>query len=78
MFAAPPEQTLEWIDSGVEGAHRFVKRLWNLVQEHIEVGEIAALDKANLSATQKNIRRLVHKTIEKVSDDIGRRQRRGL
>jgi leucyl-tRNA synthetase len=74
MFAAPPEQTLEWIDSGVEGAHRFVKRLWNLVQEHIEVGEIAALDKANLSATQKNIRRLVHKTIEKVSDDIGRRQ----
>jgi leucyl-tRNA synthetase len=74
MFAAPPEQTLEWIDSGVEGAHRFVKRLWNLVQEHVEAGEIAILDKANLSAAQKNLRRLVHKTIEKVSDDIGRRQ----
>lgn len=74
MFAAPPEQTLEWIDSGVEGAHRFVKRLWNLVQEHIELGEIATLDKANLSGAQKNLRRLIHKTIEKVSDDIGRRQ----
>ena len=74
MFAAPPEQTLEWIDSGVEGAHRFVKRLWNLVQDHIEAGEIASLDKANLSDMQKNLRRLIHKTIEKVSDDIGRRQ----
>jgi leucyl-tRNA synthetase len=74
MFAAPPEQTLEWIDSGVEGAHRFVKRLWNLVQEHVEVGKIAPLDKANLSAAQKNLRRIIHKTIEKVSDDIGRRQ----
>jgi len=74
MFAAPPEQTLEWIDSGVEGAHRFVKRLWNLVQEHIEAGEITSLDKASLSGAQKNLRRLIHKTIEKVSDDIGRRQ----
>jgi leucyl-tRNA synthetase len=74
MFAAPPEQTLEWIDSGVEGAHRFVKRLWNLVQEHVEAGEIASLDKNNLTGEQKNLRRLVHKTIEKVSDDIGRRQ----
>ena len=74
MFAAPPEQTLEWIDSGVEGAHRFVKRLWNLVQEHVDVGEIAPIDKVNLSGAQKNLRRLIHKTIEKVSDDIGRRQ----
>jgi leucyl-tRNA synthetase len=74
MFAAPPEQTLEWIDSGVEGAHRFVKRLWTLVQEHIESGEITNLDKASLSGAQKSLRRLIHKTIEKVSDDIGRRQ----
>jgi leucyl-tRNA synthetase len=74
MCAAPPEQTLEWIDSGVEGAHRFVKRLWNLVQEHIEAGEVANLDRVNLSNMQKNLRRLIHKTIEKVSDDIGRRQ----
>jgi leucyl-tRNA synthetase len=74
MFAAPPEQTLEWIDSGVEGAHRFVKRLWNLVQEHVEAGEVAALDRTNLSGAQKNLRRLIHKAIEKVSDDIGRRQ----
>lgn len=74
MFAAPPEQTLEWIDSGVEGAHRFVKRLWTLVQEHIESGKITNLDKASLSGAQKSLRRLIHKTIEKVSDDIGRRQ----
>jgi leucyl-tRNA synthetase len=74
MFAAPPEQTLEWIDSGVEGAHRFVKRLWNLVQEHVDAGEIETLDKNSLSKEQKDLRREIHKTIEKVSDDIGRRQ----
>lgn len=74
MFAAPPEQTLEWIDSGVEGAHRFVKRLWTLVQEHIEAGEITELDTSSLSAEQKKLRRVIHKTIEKVTDDIGRRQ----
>ncbi|MDP5041752.1 MAG: leucine--tRNA ligase, partial [Paraglaciecola sp.] len=48
MFAAPPEQTLEWIDSGVDGSHRFVKRLWNLTQEHLELGEVATLDVALL------------------------------
>jgi leucyl-tRNA synthetase len=74
MFAAPPEQTLEWIDSGVEGSHRFVKRLWNLVQEHIQTQDVAELEVASLSGPQKAIRRLVHKTIKKVSDDIGRRQ----
>lgn len=74
MFAAPPEQTLEWIDSGVEGSHRFVKRLWNLTQEHIELGAVPALDVNLLSQEQKNLRRLIHKTIEKVTDDVGRRQ----
>ncbi|MGO4894039.1 leucine--tRNA ligase [Flavobacterium sp. W21_SRS_FM6] len=74
MFAAPPEQTLEWIDSGVDGSHRFVKRLWNLTQEHLELGEVATLNVALLTAEQKNLRRLVHKTIEKVTDDVGRRQ----
>ncbi|NCP65256.1 MAG: leucine--tRNA ligase [Paraglaciecola sp.] len=74
MFAAPPEQTLEWIDSGVEGAHRFVKRLWVLAQDHIESGEVAPLDIASLNTEQKTLRRLIHKTIEKVTDDIGRRQ----
>lgn len=74
MFAAPPEQTLEWIDSGVEGANRFLKRLWKLVQEHIALGDTLALNAAALNPAQKTLRREVHKTIAKVSDDIGRRQ----
>ncbi|WP_340680886.1 leucine--tRNA ligase [Paraglaciecola sp.] len=74
MFAAPPEQTLEWIDSGVDGAHRFVKRLWNLTQEHLEAGAVVSLDLSTLNSEQKNLRRLIHKTIEKVTDDVGRRQ----
>jgi leucyl-tRNA synthetase len=74
MFAAPPEQTLEWIDSGVDGSHRFVKRLWTLTQEHLELGPIETLDLTSLTTEQKNVRRLIHKTIEKVTDDVGRRQ----
>ena len=74
MFAAPPEQTLEWIDSGVEGANRFLKRVWKLAQDHIAVGEVKALDVASLNGQQKALRREVHKTIAKVSDDVGRRQ----
>lgn len=74
MFAAPPEQTLEWVDSGVEGANRFLKRVWKLVQEHIAAGTPGQLDVAALSNDQKALRRDVHKTIAKVSDDIGRRQ----
>ncbi|MBT0586526.1 leucine--tRNA ligase [Alteromonas oceanisediminis] len=78
MFAAPPEQTLEWIDSGVEGAHRFVKRLHRLVMEHIDsAAQPPALDSSlltSLTKAQKDLRREVHKTIDKVSDDIGRRQ----
>jgi leucyl-tRNA synthetase len=74
MFAAPPEQTLEWVDTGVEGANRFVKRLWKLVQDHLDQGQPADLDLTNLNQGQKVLRRLVHKTIAKVSDDIGRRQ----
>ncbi len=74
MFAAPPEQTLEWVESGVEGANRFLKRLWKLVQDHLLLGDVVALDKAALSGDQKALRREIHKTIAKVSDDIGRRQ----
>ncbi|MEP0356317.1 leucine--tRNA ligase [Paraglaciecola sp.] len=74
MFAAPPEQTLEWVDSGVEGAHRFVKRLWTLVQENASSDNIVPLDKNKLSSDQKKLRRVIHKTIEKVTDDVGRRQ----
>ncbi|GGO72479.1 leucine--tRNA ligase [Bowmanella pacifica] len=74
MFAAPPEQTLEWVESGVEGANRFLKRLWKLVQDHLDAGEVTSLDKAVLNGDQKALRREIHKTIAKVSDDIGRRQ----
>jgi leucyl-tRNA synthetase len=74
MFAAPPEQSLEWSDSGVEGAFRFLKRLWKLVYQHIESGQsIKPLDKANLTKEQADLRRQLHQTILKVSDDFGRR-----
>ncbi|STV93048.1 leucyl-tRNA synthetase [Klebsiella michiganensis] len=66
--------TLEWQESGVEGANRFLKRVWKLVYEHTTLGEAPALDVASLSEDQKALRRDVHKTIAKVTDDIGRRQ----
>ncbi|MDP2560592.1 leucine--tRNA ligase [Psychrobium sp. 1_MG-2023] len=74
MFAAPAEQTLEWVDSAVEGANRFLKRVWRLAYNHIELGETPTLDKSALSGDQQALRREIHKTIAKVSDDIGRRQ----
>jgi len=73
MFAAPPEQSLEWADSGVEGANRFLRRLWKAVYEHISLGEIAAYSTGDLSAELKAIRLQLHLTIEKVADDYGRR-----
>jgi len=74
MFTSPPEQTLEWSDAGVEGAHRFVKRVYKLVHDFIEVnGESVAVDNIKLNADQKKLRRELHKTIAKVTDDIGRR-----
>lgn len=74
MFAAPADMTLEWQESGVEGASRFLKRVWKLVHDHTTKGATEALDVAALSGDQKALRRDVHKTIAKVSDDIGRRQ----
>ena len=74
MFAAPAEQTLEWVDSGVEGANRFLKRFWKLAYNHVNAGPVEALDKAALTPAQQDLRRTIHKTIAKVSDDIGRRQ----
>ncbi|MCH2558486.1 MAG: leucine--tRNA ligase [Alcanivorax sp.] len=73
MFAAPPEQSLEWNDAGVEGAHRFIKRLWRLVAEHVEGGPAPALDLSALDNDGKALRRKTHETIQKVSDDISRR-----
>ena len=74
MFASPAEMTLEWQESGVEGAKRFLGRVWNLVYEYSQNSAKTALDVTALSTDQKTLRRDVHKTIAKVSDDIGRRQ----
>jgi len=74
MFASPPDQSLEWSDSGVEGAFRFLRRLWFMSTAHILEGPAGALDKQQLDAGQKTIRRYIHDTIAKVSDDVGRRQ----
>jgi len=73
MFAAPPEQSLEWSDSGVEGAHRFLRRVWKAVFDHVEQGIVAAYSTGELSAELKTLRRQLHQTIEKVTDDYGRR-----
>ncbi len=75
MFAAPPDQTLEWSDEGVQGAYRFLRRLWRRVYDHIADADAGPqnLDVTQLDARQKDLRRLVHDTIAKVSDDIGRR-----
>ena len=74
MFASPADMTLEWQESGVEGANRFLKRVWKLVNEHASKGAAETVDVSALSSAQKVLRRDVHKTIAKVSDDIGRRQ----
>jgi len=73
MFAAPPEQSLEWSDSGVDGANKFLKRFWKMVTRHIDNGEVPSLDTANLNKTQKDLRRKLHETIQKVSADYGER-----
>lgn len=73
MFAAPPEQTLEWSESAVEGAHRFLRRFWKQVSEHLASGDVPALDSKALSKEQKDLRRKTHETIKKVSDDCERR-----
>jgi leucyl-tRNA synthetase len=74
MFAAPPEQTLEWSDEGVQGAFRFIKRLWKAVYDHVSQGPSVPLDKSKLTEPQRALRRQSHQTLAKVTDDIGRRR----
>jgi leucyl-tRNA synthetase len=84
MFAAPPEQSLEWSDAGVEGAHRFLKRLWKAVYTHVNhlqeqsiapaTLDIKATDIPSLNEVQKALRRKTHETIAKVTGDYGQRQ----
>jgi leucyl-tRNA synthetase len=73
MFAAPPEQSLEWNDAGIDGAMRFLKRLWRLVYEHVGMGVVQPLDKSALTPAQKDLRRKLHQTLQKFADDVGRR-----
>lgn len=78
MFAAPPDQSLEWADSGVEGASRFLKRLWKATYDHVSLGHVEAYNSSisshgNLTTELKNLRLQLHQTIEKVGDDYGRR-----
>jgi leucyl-tRNA synthetase len=70
MFAAPPEQSLEWSDAGVEGAWRFLRRLWTGVQSHAD-GRVGESGDQKISA--RDLRRLLHETIGKTGDDFGRR-----
>jgi leucyl-tRNA synthetase len=73
MFAAPPEQSLEWSDSAVEGAFRFLKRLWKAVYDHVTGGAAPVLQRAALNDAQRALRRKLHLTIQKVSDDMAKR-----
>ncbi len=73
MFTSPPFQSLEWSDAGVEGAARFLNRLWRVVFEHVSAGDVAALDVDALNDAQKELRRMTHETIKKVSDAVGKR-----
>jgi leucyl-tRNA synthetase len=74
MFAAPPEQSLEWSDEGVEGSFRFMKRLWKAVHQHVSLGTAVAVDKGSLTDAQRDLRRQAHETLVKVTTDIGRRR----
>ncbi|MDR0576505.1 MAG: leucine--tRNA ligase [Candidatus Accumulibacter sp.] len=77
MFASPPDQSLEWSDAGVEGAYRFLKRLWRIVFEHVSAGLAPAFPDfsgGGLTPELKAFRRQLHQTIGKVADDYGRRQ----
>jgi len=73
MSTAPPEMALEWSDDGVQGAYRFLKRLWKAVYEHISSGVAETVDPGSLDNLQSALRRKTHQTIQKVNDDIGRR-----
>jgi leucyl-tRNA synthetase len=73
MFAAPPEMSLEWSDNAVEGANRFLKRLWRSVHDHSEAGVVQTKTLTDLSEAAKDLRRVAHQTLTKVADDLGRR-----
>jgi leucyl-tRNA synthetase len=73
MFTAPPEQSLEWLDAGIDGAARFLRRFWRLAQDHVARGMAPTLTPPALSKEQRELRRKVHDTVAKIDDDVGRR-----
>jgi leucyl-tRNA synthetase len=73
MFAAPPDQSMEWSDSGVEGAQRFLRRLWKQVFEHVSSGTADAVNTSGLDDQQQGLRRKVHQSLQKVGNDMARR-----
>jgi leucyl-tRNA synthetase len=73
MFAAPPEHSLEWSDTGLEGAQRFIRRFWKQVYQHLQGPAAPALAVDQLTEAQRALRRKTHLTIAKVSDDLERR-----
>jgi leucyl-tRNA synthetase len=75
MFASPPDQSLEWSDAGVEGAYRFLRRLWKTTYDHVQAGLVdAKIEQNSLSTAQADLRRKLHQTMGKVADDYGRRK----
>ncbi len=73
MFTSPPDQSLEWSDAAVEGASRFLRRLWKMVAAHVQAGAAPALEREALDDAGRALRRQLHETITKVGDDVGRR-----
>ena len=71
MFASPPDMSLEWSDSGVEGASRFLRRVWRLAHAHVSAGLPGALDIASLNDEQKAVRRAINLAIRQASVDVG-------
>ena len=75
MFASPPDQSLEWSDAGVEGAYRFLRRLWKTTYDHVQAGLVdSRFEQNSLSTAQADLRRKLHQTMGKVADDYGRRK----
>lgn len=72
LFAAPPERELEWSDQGVEGSFRFLNRIWRIVQafENVLAQKVTEYDHSNLSEADKDLRRVLHSSIKKVTNDI--------
>ncbi len=71
MFASPPDMSCEWSDAGVEGANRFLRRVWRLAHSHVSAGLPGALDVASLNDEQKAVRRAIHLAIKQASNDVG-------